>query len=120
MAIGDEYFAAQPEDLSLADRQRMEQPGWPKMAFVRRRFNADFANWWVPNPACIEAMLGDVGFEIFAKPGDEMYVCRLNPQLQKASLREPGELGAAVGPRHAKISQRRQDDRRLNDGGDLL
>jgi tRNA (mo5U34)-methyltransferase len=97
-AIGD-----QPEDFGIASRELMEQPSWPKMAFIRRQFQSDPTNWWVPNQACIEAMLNDVGFQITAQPGDEIYVCERDAELSRASLRNPEELAAATGHRHHMI-----------------
>ena len=33
-------------------------------------------NWWIPNRACVEAMLRSAGFDIVGHPEDEVYVCR--------------------------------------------
>ncbi len=115
LSMGEDEVVEQPEDFAISERQRFDQPGWPKLAFVRRRFNADPTNWWVPNHACIEAMLADVGFDIVARPGDEMYVCRSDTHRQQVSLRNPAELAAAVGPRHRSITHHPRG--RLNDGG---
>jgi tRNA (mo5U34)-methyltransferase len=96
----DKATVDQPEDFTMAKRELMEHPGWPKMSFIRRQFQSDPTNWWVPNRACIQAMLNDVGFRIDSSPGDEMYVCERDEELTAASLRDPDELTAAIGHRH--------------------
>ncbi|MEG9438936.1 TIGR04290 family methyltransferase [Edaphobacter sp. HDX4] len=56
-----------------------DQPGYPKMHFVEDRYSHDETNWWIPNRACVEAMLRSSGFEIESHPEDEVYLCRSKP-----------------------------------------
>ena len=82
-----------PLDLSLDERDRLLDPGWPKMAFVERRLADDPTNWWAPNHACVNAMLRSSGFDVVERPGHELYVCRprgLPPRVRR-------ELDAASG-----------------------
>ena len=53
-----------------------DEPGYPKLHFVEHRYSHDQTNWWVPNRACVEAMLRSSGFVIESQPEDEVYVCR--------------------------------------------
>ncbi len=53
-----------------------ESPGYPAMFFVEKRFANDPTNWWVPNRACVQAMLRSSGFEILDHPESEVYICR--------------------------------------------
>ncbi len=53
-----------------------DQPGYPKMHFIEERYSHDETNWWVPNRACMEAMLRSSGFDIEAQPEHEVYLCR--------------------------------------------
>jgi tRNA (mo5U34)-methyltransferase len=53
-----------------------ERPGFPKLHFIEQRYADDPTNWWVPNRACVEAMLRSAGFEITAHPEEEVYICR--------------------------------------------
>jgi tRNA (mo5U34)-methyltransferase len=46
------------------------------MHFVENRYAGDPTNWWIPNSACVEAMLRSSGFEIALHPEAEVYVCR--------------------------------------------
>jgi tRNA (mo5U34)-methyltransferase len=56
-----------------------DDPGYPKMHFVEHRYSHDETNWWVPNRACVEAMLRSSGFAIESQPEDEVYICRWKP-----------------------------------------
>jgi tRNA (mo5U34)-methyltransferase len=53
-----------------------KNPGYPKMHFVEHKYADDWTNWWIPNRACVEAMLRSAGFQITAHPEEEVYVCR--------------------------------------------
>lgn len=75
MSIPGDEVVADPGDGPLMDRARFREPGWPKMAFIEKRFAGDPTNWWVPNRACVEALLRSTGFEIEARPRPEIYVC---------------------------------------------
>lgn len=52
---------------------------FPRMHFIEHRFAHDETNWWIPNRACVEAMLRSSGFSIEAHPEDEVYLCRWQP-----------------------------------------
>jgi tRNA (mo5U34)-methyltransferase len=54
-----------------------DDPAYPRMHFIERRFAGDWTNWWAPNRACSEAMLRSAGFAIDAHPEDEVYLCRV-------------------------------------------
>ena len=75
MLPGEEAVPIQP-DYDLNEREQLLDPGWPKMAFIEKRFAQDPTNWWVPNHAGIEALLRSSGFTVIGRPGDEIYLCR--------------------------------------------
>jgi len=54
-----------------------DEPGYPKMHFIERRFAGDWTNWWAPNRACSEAMLRSAGFQVEAHPVPDVYLCRV-------------------------------------------
>ena len=56
-----------------------DNPAYPKMHFIERKFANDWTNWWAPNKACSQAMLRAAGFTIEAQPEDEVYLCRVAP-----------------------------------------
>jgi tRNA (mo5U34)-methyltransferase len=53
-----------------------EDRRFPKLHFVERSYANDPTNWWIPNRACVEAMLRSAGFAILGHPEAEVYVCR--------------------------------------------
>jgi tRNA (mo5U34)-methyltransferase len=83
---GDDV-AEPPDDLALEERERMLDPGWPKMAFIERRLEDDATNWWAPNRACVEAMLRSTGLEPGGSPGHEIHIAR-----RARDRRTPDEL----------------------------
>jgi tRNA (mo5U34)-methyltransferase len=63
-------------DYSIDETKIFDRPGYPKMHFVEHRYSHDDSNWWIPNRACVEAMLRDSGFEIRERAEEEVYLCR--------------------------------------------
>ena len=63
-------------DYDFWQRDHFDRPDYPKMHFIEHRYAGDPTNWWVPNRACVEAMLRSVGFEITAHPEEEVYICK--------------------------------------------
>jgi tRNA (mo5U34)-methyltransferase len=49
---------------------------FPKMHFIEHHYSGDCTNWWIPNRACVEAMLRSSGFDILDHPEEEVYICR--------------------------------------------
>jgi tRNA (mo5U34)-methyltransferase len=56
--------------------QPFDCPGFPRLHFIEHRYADDPTNWWVPNRACVEAMLRSAGFTIVGHPEGEVYICR--------------------------------------------
>jgi tRNA (mo5U34)-methyltransferase len=63
-------------DYPIEETKIFDRPGYPKMHFVEHRYSHDDSNWWIPNRACVEAMLRDSGFEIRERAEEEVYLCR--------------------------------------------
>lgn len=59
-----------------SEEEIFDRPEFPKMHFVEGEFVGDPTNWWIPNRACVEAMLRSAGYEIVDHPEAEVYVCR--------------------------------------------
>lgn len=76
---GDEVYE-QTEGVDFSNREVMLEPGWPKMAFIEGRFAGDPTNWWVPNHACVEAMLRASGLQVTKALGHEIYLCAPDPE----------------------------------------
>jgi tRNA (mo5U34)-methyltransferase len=86
-------------DQSLDDRESLTQPGWPRMAFIEHSFAGDPTNWWVPNHACVLAMLRSCGFTVTAHLGHEIYLCEPGAaeRGRANALWRSAELLAATG-----------------------
>ncbi len=76
MQRGAADVAQLEDDYPFHERQIFEEPGYPALYFVEKRYSNDPTNWWIPNRACTEAMLRSSGFEICAHPEEEVYICR--------------------------------------------
>jgi len=82
-----------PPNLSIERRERLLDPGWPKLAFIEHRLAGDPTNWWAANESCVEAMLRSCGLEVVERPGYQLWVCR--PRGLPPAVR--AELAAASG-----------------------
>jgi tRNA (mo5U34)-methyltransferase len=88
MQRGSAASAEVAPDYAFWDEEPFDWPEFPKLHFIENRYAGDPTNWWVPNRACVEAMLRSAGFVIEAHPEDEVYVCRRGPAPQhRDSLR---------------------------------
>jgi tRNA (mo5U34)-methyltransferase len=67
-------------DHPITNREPLLDPGWPKMAFIERRFSGDATNWWVANHAGVEAMLRSSGLRVVQRPAHEIYFCEPDAQ----------------------------------------
>jgi tRNA (mo5U34)-methyltransferase len=79
LTYGDPEAAVPTDGARFQDRHRLDEPGWPKMAFIETEFSGDPTNWWVPNRAAVLALLRTAGFRVEAEPGDEIFLCRHDP-----------------------------------------
>ena len=76
------------------------------MHFIEHKYADDPTNWWVPNRACVEAMLRSSGFAITAHPEDEVYLCKRTerPQADVRVVSNQPAAGTVVG--HAAATGR--------------
>jgi tRNA (mo5U34)-methyltransferase len=65
-----------PEDLTLDERSRLRDVGWPTMAFIEHRLAGDPTNWWAPSAGAVEAMVRSTGMRVEHRPGHELWICR--------------------------------------------
>jgi tRNA (mo5U34)-methyltransferase len=93
-----------PADLELADRAPLVAPGWPRMSFIERRFAGDPSNWWVPNAACLAAMVRSAGMRVISAPLEEFLLCAPDREGETSMWRwNREEFRAAVGPRDPSL-----------------
>jgi tRNA (mo5U34)-methyltransferase len=64
------------ENYPFSETAIFERPGYPVMYFVEKSYSNDPTNWWIPNRACVEALLRSAGFRILFRPEEEVYICR--------------------------------------------
>lgn len=76
MQRGSTEIAEVEKDYDFNAPAPFDEPGYPKMHFVEESYSHDVTNWWIPNRACVEAMLRSAGFTIQSQPEEEVYVCR--------------------------------------------
>ncbi|MGQ0561182.1 MAG: TIGR04290 family methyltransferase [Gemmatimonadota bacterium] len=76
MQRGSEDVVNVEPNYPFLETAMFDEPGYPKLHFVERRYADDPTNWWIPNRACVEAMLRSAGFRIEAHPEKEVYLCR--------------------------------------------
>jgi tRNA (mo5U34)-methyltransferase len=62
-------------DYPIGERTVFEDPRFPAMYFIEEQFAGDPTNWWIPNPAGMEAMLRSAGLRIEERRGGEVFFC---------------------------------------------
>jgi tRNA (mo5U34)-methyltransferase len=83
MQRGSEEIEPLEDDYPFAEVNVFNRPGYPVMHFVEKRYAGDSTNGWVPNRACVQAMLRSAGFRIEAHPEPEVYICRRNDEERR-------------------------------------
>jgi tRNA (mo5U34)-methyltransferase len=73
---GSRDIAPVESNYPFSETEVFNQPGYPLMYFVEQSYSNDPTNWWIPNRACVEAMLRSSGFHIVACPEGEVYICK--------------------------------------------
>ena len=76
MLRGSDEVAPLDADYPIDARELFDDPAFPRLHFIERRYSNDPTNWWIPNRACMEAMLRSAGFAILDHPEDEVFICR--------------------------------------------
>jgi len=79
MLRGSRNILKPEPDYDFNDAAPFDDPAYPKMHFIEHSYAHDWTNWWVPNRACVEAMLRSSGFVVESRPEDEVYICRWTP-----------------------------------------
>jgi tRNA (mo5U34)-methyltransferase len=94
MQRGSDEVSEVKENHNFWNTELFMKPGFPRLHFIEHRYADDPTNWWVPNRACVEAMLRSSGFEIVGHPEEEVYLCR--------AAGTPGGEGTVYPPRGAQ------------------
>jgi tRNA (mo5U34)-methyltransferase len=73
-------------DYPFEEERIFDKPGFPRLHFVEHAYASDRTNWWIPNRACVEALLRSAAFVIDAHPEREVYLCRPAPAAELPPL----------------------------------
>ena len=95
MLRGSPAVGSVADDYPFTETRVFERPEYPRLHFVEHKYAGDQTNWWIPNRACMEAMLRSAGFAIEAHPVPEVFVCRTVPI---ASAEQDPALHVELGP----------------------
>jgi tRNA (mo5U34)-methyltransferase len=92
MLRGSDQVEPIVENYSFWEKEIFDRPGFPQMYFIESRYSQDPTNWWIPNRACVEALLRSSGFDILDHPEEEVYMCRWRDLKGEVNLPEPMAL----------------------------
>ena len=67
-------FQAAP-DYPFGEEAVFDGEAFPRSYFIEHRYAGDPTNWWIPNTACVTALLRSAGFIIRLQPEDEVFIC---------------------------------------------
>ena len=94
MLRGYDRIGPTAPDYPFEEAEHFDAPWYPKLHFVEHCYAGDPTNWWVPNKACVEAMLRSAGFFILNNPEQEVYLCRPNPRSESDGVKSDEALSA--------------------------
>lgn len=80
---GSNGVVALAKDYPFEEEKIFEDPRAPRLHFIEHSFAGDPTNWWIPNHACMEAMLRSAGFRIERHIAEDVYICRLEQRRSK-------------------------------------
>lgn len=83
MLRGNHSMAPLKPDYPFEERDIFENPGFPRLHFIEKKYSGDPTNWWIPNHSCVEAMLRSSGFVIVENPEEEVFICRKTGRVPK-------------------------------------
>ncbi len=63
------------EDYHFWNKDIFNNPDFPCMYFIEKKYAGDPTNWWIPNRGAMEAMLRSSGLEIETHPEAETWFC---------------------------------------------
>jgi len=73
---GSETVTPPHPDHDYTEQAFFADDGAPRLTFIEHRLAGDPTNWWIPNRACLEAMIRSAGFTIEMRAADDLYLCR--------------------------------------------
>ncbi len=101
MQRGSEAIEPVEADYDFFAPAPFDAPGFPKLHFIEHSYAHDPTNWWAPNRAASAAMLRSAGFEPFANPEAEIFLCRRGAKASGGAVYPasgPSEEGEGSAP----------------------
>jgi tRNA (mo5U34)-methyltransferase len=95
MQRGSSEVSELARDYPFSNTDVFRSEDFPRMHFIEHGYSGDETNWWIPNRACVEAVLRSAGFSIIAHPEEEVYVCK----KAEVEPRVAAELASITGER---------------------
>lgn len=92
MIRGSEQVKRWDEDYHFWNKKIFEDPQFPRMYFIEKKYASDPTNWWIPNCAAAEGMLRSAGLDIVAHPETEIWVCEPTPDSHSGKFVHDLEL----------------------------
>ena len=84
------------DDYHFWEQSIFDDPAFPRMFFIEKKYAGDPTNWWIPSCACVEALLRSAGFTVLSHPEQEVFICR---------WRELSETSGAVYPANPRRTE---------------
>jgi tRNA (mo5U34)-methyltransferase len=75
MTRGSQMVKQWAENYPFWNREIFEDPDFPAMFFIEKKYSNDPTNWWIPNRGAVEAVLRSSGLKILSHPEDETWIC---------------------------------------------
>lgn len=86
MQRGSDAVERLADDYPITETSIFGRESYPRLHFVEQHYSRDPTNWWIPNRACVEAMLRSAGFAIEAHPEAEVYLCRRGRRAEAVEM----------------------------------
>ena len=63
-----------PDNFGMAEKHLFDNPEFPKMNFIEKKYNGDFSNWWICNLEGVQSLIRSAGFRIL-KRSENIFLC---------------------------------------------
>ena len=75
MTRGSEMVRKWEDNYPFWEKEIFQNPDFPTMYFIEKKYSDDPTNWFIPNRAAVEAALRSSGLEILSHPEPETWIC---------------------------------------------
>lgn len=101
-------FETRPDYAPSTDDEILNDPAFPRMAFIEKLYNGDPTNWWIPNPTALEPLMRSAGMNVIARPHPQLLIAEPGKPFGKVVYKklvfpQYGKAGGAVHPGPQKV-----------------